>query len=269
MKIKDWLKGTQTQLTDAKVESARLDSLLILSMVLGKPKEWILANTDELIPRSKGRELDALVNQRAKHFPMAYMLGYREFYGHEFIVNQDVLIPRPETEELVDYIIKNAPQNAAILDVGTGSGCIAVSIKLARPDIEVTATDISKKALKVAKLNAKALKTVINFVHSDLFSKFDILDSKFSIITANLPYVPTDSSHATNAEIDFEPKEALFSGYDGLDHYRKFFEQANNFLSPNGFIIIEHDPEQYSRLETIGQTTKVTRFVTKLKLKTN
>lgn len=260
MKVSEWQKHALRKLKESDIDSARLDSLLILARVLDKSKEWVLANPNELIHKSKINELDSLVKRRMKHQPIAQLLGEKDFYGHQFTITADVLTPRPETEELVDYVAKNAPEGAKLLDIGTGSGCIAISIKLTRPDLVVIASDISKRALKVAKLNASNLGAEVKFINSDLF--MDINDS-FDIICANLPYVPT-VNHTTNKEIEFEPQEALFSGEDGLDHYRKFFEHSKDHLNPVGITIIEHDPKQLSAIRDIANITRLTNYVSVL-----
>jgi len=253
MSINDWLQLAKKQLDNANIESARLESLLIAGMVLCRPKEWILANGDFELSRNQVKELNKLVDKRLTHYPLAYLLGYKEFYGHSFTVTPDVLIPRPETEELIEYIVDNAAKNSILLDMGTGSGCTAISAKLARPDLKITATDISARALNIASQNAQKLSANVEFIKSDLFASRQLRDTKYQTIIANLPYVPTDEEHSTNKEIEFEPRGALFSGTDGLDHYRKFLDEAKSHLSPGGIIIIEHDPGQFKKLSNISE----------------
>lgn len=229
MQIKDWLK-------QSKIDN--LDAQLLLSHVLRKPKEWLLAHDDAALSESVIIELNNLEERRQNHEPMAYILGKKEFYRRNFIVTPDVLIPRPETEQLIDYCLTQPAKK--ILDVGTGSGCIAITLKLENPGLIITASDISDSALKVAKKNwqnHKNEKGSLGFVQSNLL---DDIDEEFDIIVANLPYV--DKSWNVSHETKFEPQSALFAQDNGTSLIRKLIQTAPKNLTPNGVLALELDP---------------------------
>src|SRR5690606_31656459 len=185
------------------------------------------------------KRLDALLKKRLARQPLAYIVGHKEFFGLDFSVTPDVLIPRPETEVLVERAIKTAPKKSQVLELGTGSGCIAVSLKKNRPDLSVTAADVSQPALAVARRNAKLNRVGIEFVLSDLFKE---ISGRFDLVLANLPYVPEGVRRM--AELDFEPQVALYGGVDGLDVYRQFFAGLSGHLHAGGSAIIETGPTQ-------------------------
>lgn len=261
MTIDEWVDKSVKELKSAGVETAKLDCLLILESISKKDQNWILTHGDKLITVSAAEKFDALLARRIKREPMAYILGKKEFYGFDFFVNKDVLVPRPETEAMVTALLKEAPKNARVLDLGTGSGCVAVASKIQRPDLLITAADISKEALAVAAKNAAAHQTIINFVESNLF---DRIDETFDVVVANLPYVPRFKE--VQPELNFEPDIALFADDDGLDLYEKFFMEVEDYMEDRGLIIIEHDPKQFSWLLsfTRRRAQRVSDFVTSL-----
>lgn len=239
MNIGDWLDHARTQLKRAGVSSPRLDALILLETATGWDRAKLLAHTDLTLSSDIPRKMRILLERRVKREPLAYITGLKEFYGLPFKINSSVLIPRPETETIVEYTLKCAPKQASVLEIGTGSGAIAVALKSNCPDLEVSATDISGRALTVAKFNAKQNKTKITFVLGDLFQP---LSSKYEIILANLPYVPDKTR--SEPELGFEPKLSLFAGADGLDYYRRFIAELRNFLLPDGWALIEASPTQ-------------------------
>lgn len=259
MNIGQWLKHGTTVLKSADVESARLDCLLMLERVSKKDKNWLLTHQEKVLTSEAHELLEKLLARRAKRIPLAYLLGKKEFFGFDFFVNKNVLIPRPETEELIQLVIDKAPQDSDLLDIGTGSGCIALACELKRPDLSVTATDISKDALKVASRNRDKYSALVRLIESDLFES---VNGKFNVITANLPYVPKD--YELEPELDYEPELALFAEEDGLEIYRMFFAQVNSHLKPHGFVIVEHHPEQYEDLVKLSdlRPLKLSRFHT-------
>lgn len=246
MIIKKWLEQSNLD---------RLDGLLLLSFVLGKPKEWLLAHDDLVIKEPDFKKLHKLKARRLNNEPMAYILGKKEFYGRNFDVNPDVLIPRPETENLVEYILEHVNEshgfarndNTKILDVGTGSGCIAITLKLENPKLDITASDISDSALKTAKQNWQKLgnkNQTIKFVKSDLLGN---IEGKFDIIVANLPYV--SKTWQTSIETKHEPYSAIFAKENGLLLIKKLVESARNFLNPNAILALELDPRSVNEIK--------------------
>lgn len=249
MKLGDWQKQAQQRLSRAGVESARLDTLVLLENELKHDKSWLLAHDDAVLSASATNRLASGLERRLKREPLAYILGKKEFYGLDFALTPEVLIPRPETEVLVETAIKNVPHRAAVLEIGTGSGCIAVSLKANRADLAITATDVSKTALAVARQNAKTHRADVNFLLSDLFTD---IHGRFDVILANLPYVPSGARRM--AELEYEPAQALFAGSDGLDYYRDTISQAGKHLKKGGFMVIEASPIQRSKLEALANS---------------
>ena len=215
------------QLKEAKIPSAILDAEVLLSYTIKKSKEFIFTNPKTKITKLSEIKYKSLIKKRKRYHPVAYLVGQKQFYSLNILVNKNVLIPRPETELLIDEVIKFAKnKKLIIIDIGTGSGAIAIAIKKNLPDANVIASDISKRALSVAKINAKKNKTDIEFIHSDLLS--GISNTKIDIIVANLPYVPKEEKKSNNSltrSLKYEPIEALYSGKYGLDEYTKLFEQ--------------------------------------------
>lgn len=208
-------------------DSARLDAELLLAEVLGTDLAYILAHNDERVSRYKERKYRKLVARRKEGIPLAYLQGYKEFYGLVFEVNKHVLVPRPDTEILVEAVIDYLKPGDILLDVGTGSACIPVAVLKHVREVEAWATDISYAALKVAAKNVQlhGLKDRIHLLHSDLLDSVDIMlfEGDKLVVTANLPYVP--KGYEVNIETRFEPQIALYGGDDGLDIYKKLLEQ--------------------------------------------
>ena len=230
MTIADWLINAMTKLHDAGVDSPRRDSLVLLEDTLRKDRAWVVTHPEYEIPSDNLKEVNKLIKRRVQREPLAYIRGRAWFYGRFFNVNRDVMIPRPESESFItllkqttDGYVKGSTFH--IIDVGTGSGCLAITAKLEIPGAEVIAIDNSQKALDIAKKNARNHKVKIDFLNGDLLQP--LLHSSFSVprstLMANLPYVP--AGLVTSPEITQEPAAALFSGQDGLNHYRQFFEQ--------------------------------------------
>ena len=207
-----------------KTPSSILDVQVLLALVLKKSKEFILSHPEFKLTKNQTEKYQRLNIRRANGEPVAYLVGQKEFYGLNFMVNKNVLIPRPETELIIDEVIQlvTSRQSPTIIDVGTGSGCIAITLKKLLPKAEIIAIDKSKSALSVAKINATTHKTKIKFVHNDLLNK--ITKIKPAIIVANLPYV-TNQEIKTSPDLKFEPHVALAGGKTGLDLYEKLFSQ--------------------------------------------
>jgi release factor glutamine methyltransferase len=244
--IKHWLKNAAGVLETAGVNSARLDAELILSEALNVDRTWVMAHSDGEIPPKALSVADKWLVRRAKREPLAYIRGRVEFYGRQFAVNKHVLIPRPETEEIIELVKSlDLPENPILIDVGTGSGCIAISAKLEYPELEVIATDISNEALKVARQNAENLGAEVTFQKSDLIPP-TIYHLPPTTITANLPYV--DRRYTVTPEANTEPDIALYSGDEGYELIECLLPQAANHLRQNGYLVLESDPWQQDRI---------------------
>jgi release factor glutamine methyltransferase len=224
----------------------QLDAQLILAHVLGKPRTWIAAHGDASLTRLEIDSAQEAFTRLKAGEPLPYILGHWDFYGLEFDVTKDVLIPRPETELLVEKAIawlQVSPDRRTIADIGTGSGAIAVSLAMHVPDAHILATDISFAALKIAQHNAQKFHVhhKINFLQCDLLPQHvDNLstDRHFDLICANPPYIPTDILHQLPI-FGHEPTLALDGGADGLDAYRRLYKLAPDWLAPQGMMLIE------------------------------
>jgi release factor glutamine methyltransferase len=236
------LKNAQETLAESSILSPRLDCEILLSSLMGVDRSYLIAHNDEFVRTGTIDKFNYMVMRRLKREPIAYIVGSKEFYGRNFIVTPNVLIPRPETEQIIDFV-KNAPLSKSILDVGTGSGAIAITLDLEIQSAKITASDISDKALAAAKENAAMLNSEINFNKSDLLTN---IDDKFDIIVANLPYV--DPEWETSPETIYEPKIALFADDAGLDLIKKLISQSKNNLSPKGIIVLEMDTRQINAI---------------------
>lgn len=236
--------GTK-QLKRAGIESARIDASLLLAKVSDMPRANVLAHLDDEMDTGVASDFIELINERAKRRPLVHLTNTREFYGIDLYIDENVLTPRIETEKMVDFAIKHAPQNGTLIDIGTGSGAIAIAIKTHRPDLEVWATEVNDEALDVARKNIENLKLDIKLVKSDLFSE---ISEKFDVVATNLPYLQDDAD--LMPEVQKEPAVALFGGQDGLDIYRRFLTELPNHLNPNGFLFTECDPWQQEDLKT-------------------
>lgn len=243
-------KATQ-QLQQSHCASPRLDAEVLLAHALGATREWLHAHDDDSPSSLVEKRFQAFLSRRAKHEPIAYILGRKEFYGREFIVTPDVLIPRPETEMLIDLVRETAqthPGLKRLLDVGCGSGCIGITLKLILPDASVTLADISPKALAIARKNATRLNAKLRYVESNLLAHWLNHASlkQFDGIIANLPYV--DRSWETSAETAFEPSGALYAQSGGLALIFELIEQSQMIIRPGGFLFLEADPEQHQAI---------------------
>jgi release factor glutamine methyltransferase len=223
-----------------------LDAQLILAHVIGHPRTWLLAHLDAPLTQ---QQIDSAMEEFSKlknGTPLPYILGHWEFFGLDFDISNDVLIPRPETELLVEKAIawlKASPERRTMADVGTGSGVIATSIAMQVPDARILATDISMDALKMAQHNARKFHVHhnVDFLQCDLLPhpvEFLTTDSHFDLICANLPYIPTETLHQLPI-YGKEPTIALDGGADGLDIYRRLFKLAPKWLAPHGMMLLE------------------------------
>lgn len=249
-----WLNKSIELLESAGVSTARLDCLVLLADALGKDKSFVLAHPEELIDSSLLNKLDKQIQRRVNHEPLSYIRGQTEFYGREFLVNAHTLEPRPETENMIDVVktLVKSRENPVIADVGTGSGCIAVSVKLEIPGATLLATDVDEKCVKTARENSKKLGADIEFYLGNLLSPLVDSGSKPYIIVANLPYVP--DKYQLNKAAMFEPRHAIFGGEDGLDLYREIFAQikTHNSKLKTKYVLTESLPFQHEELSKIA-----------------
>jgi release factor glutamine methyltransferase len=225
-----------------------LDAEILMAHVLGIDRQKLVLYHNSIIDKRILTRFKRLLSRRLKNEPVAYIVGYKEFYSLPFKVNKYVLIPRPETELLVDCAIYHAKQHATLIDIGTGSGAIAIAIKYNRPDCSVWATDISRNALKVAKQNAHTNlgKNKIKFLQSNLFDS--IPPMLFDIIVSNPPYINPDIYYQLQKDVHYEPKEALLAPENGFGIIRSLIEKAHDYLSDNGLLIIEIGEDLTSRI---------------------
>ncbi len=243
--IKQWLHTATAQLRDAGITSARLDALILLEDELATDRAWTLAHDDEIIVAEKLIILNKKVAQRAKRVPLAYIRGFIEFYGRRFIVTPDVLIPRPETEEMIEMALSlTLPDSAKVVDIGTGSGAIAATLALERRMWQLTATDIDNKALAVAQQNVHTLGADITIMQADLLDDPSLRN--LHLIVANLPYVA--QGFEVTPEAHTEPDLALYADNDGYDLIERLLPQAALVLLPGGYLLLESDPWQQGRI---------------------
>ena len=220
-----------------------VDARVLACHVLGASRAWIVANPMHVLSESQDAQLDSLVARRALGYPVAYLVGQREFYGREFAVGPAVLIPRPETETLVEAALARLPANAAILDLGTGSGAVAVTLACERPDASVTATDASAEALACARANAARHAARVTFAAGSWYEA--VPGRRFDAIVSNPPYVAAGDHHLDEGDLRFEPRPALTDGSaDGLDAIRAIIAGAPGHLLSGGWLLIEHGYDQ-------------------------
>ena len=224
-------------LTDAGVPDAALDAWYHLQMVCKIERSYYYVHGEEDITQDAQKEYEIAVQKRAEHIPLQYIIGEQEFMGLRFKVNSNVLIPRQDTETLVEQVLKIVKPGMKVLDLCTGSGCVLISVLKNAPELTGMGSDISKTALLVAKENAKLHEVDAEWVRSDLF---DNITETFDVIMANPPYIPTGEILSLMPEVrDFEPENALDGGADGLDFYRKIAGQVKDYLNPGGYVYME------------------------------
>ncbi len=291
------LAATQLKAQGFDAETAKLEAQLLLQHALNVNRVWLISHANDVLNGFEMANFNALVQRRLTGEPIAYILGYREFYGLKLKVSPDTLIPRPDTETLADaalakisFLLLNPspptplPQagegnlaanfspspacgrgvgergDITILDLGTGSGAIALAIAKHAPHVQVTAVDFSEQALTIARQNAQDL-TVLNcqFLQSDWFSalKFNGQNQQFDIIVSNPPYIEVGDTHLNQGDLRFEPIAALASGADGLDDIRTIITQAKNHLKSKGWLILEHG---YKQAKSVADLLKQAGF---------
>ncbi|HMM47144.1 MAG TPA: peptide chain release factor N(5)-glutamine methyltransferase [Thiobacillaceae bacterium] len=229
---------------DLDRREARIEARALAAHAWRVETAWLIAHGTDVLDEARITALHALVEQRLAGHPIAYITGMREFFGRPFAVTPDALIPRPETELLVEQAIAllDPDRPLRVLDLGTGSGCVAITIALERPRAIVTGVERSPAAMALAERNAHRLGATVRFLESDWFSA--LAGERFDLILGNPPYVATGDPHLTRGDLRFEPRSALAAGADGLDDLRRIIREAPAHLTPRGWLWLEHGFEQ-------------------------
>lgn len=229
----------------ARQATDRIEARMLLREVLKQPDAWLLAHDDEPLTAEQAQQYVALVVRRVAGEPIAYITGRREFHGREFVVSPSVLIPRPETELLVDLALQRLPADAPcrVLDLGAGSGCIGITIAAERPQARVTLVDASEEALEIARANAAQWACAnTTLLHSDWYSA--VGGERYDLIVSNPPYVAEGDAHLQQGDLRFEPRTALVAGGDGLSDLQRIIAQAPRHLRAGGWLLLEHGFDQ-------------------------
>ena len=252
MTLGETLNKGKEVLKSAEIADYELDAWYLLEHVCKIDKSQYYVRSTEEIESEKLQEYEVLLRKRAEHIPLQYITGTQEFMGLEFKVNSQVLIPRQDTETLVEEALKVLEPGMSVLDLCTGSGCVIVSLLKHKEGLIGTASDISKQAILVAKENAKQNQVEVDFVSSDLFKS---VTGTYDMIISNPPYIPTDVIAELMPEVkNFEPIEALDGKEDGLYFYREIVSEAKEFLNSNGYLYFEIGHDQGGRVAAIMET---------------
>lgn len=250
MTVQEFLKEATKTLDTAGVPSARLDCLILLEDALNLNRAAILAHPEAAVTPPQLSKLNKQITQRANHTPLAYIRGRAPFFGREFAVNRHVLVPRPETETMIE-MLKNLPlpPHPALADIGTGTGCIGVTAALEIKGARTVLYDIDPEALKVAARNIKDLNAKVTYRKADLLAAKPEAD----VLLANLPYVP--ERYSINQAAEHEPKLAIFGGKDGLNLYRRFWDQVTGLPKKPKFVLTESLPPQHDDLSALAKSS--------------
>lgn len=246
--IADTLREAITSIGDILAldpTASRIEAQCLLQHVLSVPRVYLLAHPEQTLSEVQRDAFDALLQRRLRGEPIAHLLGEREFFGLNLKVSPATLIPRPDTELIVELALNRIPhaQPYRVLDMGTGSGAIALAIAKHKPNTEVVAVDVSRDALAVAIENAQRLKIPnVSFIRSDWFSALN--GQRFDLIVSNPPYISSGDIHLSQGDLRFEPLTALASGADGLDDIRRIISAAPQYLTSNGWLLLEHGYDQ-------------------------
>jgi release factor glutamine methyltransferase len=253
--IRQVLAGATEELLAAGIAEARMEAVSLLAHALQVDRTFVITNLEEGLTAEQLRTFGELVTRRARREPLQYIVGHQEFFELDFEVTPDVLIPRPETEIVVEAALEVLTDSSApvIADIGAGSGCIVISLLHRLRDARGVAVDISPRALSVAQRNAVRHKVAdrLTLVESDLFSALKP-QAQFSLIVSNPPYVSEPEIETLQPEVrDHEPMSALISGFDGLSHIRVLLREASSYVRPNGFLIFEIGFDQRNTVEQL------------------
>lgn len=249
MTYQEAVKNGEKVLSLAEIADAKVDAWLLFEMACKVDRQFYYLHMNEDITMEQQKEYEIALKKRTEHIPLQYIVGEQEFMGLKFKVNSSVLIPRQDTETLVEEALKKVRPDMKVLDMCTGSGCIIISIIKNVPSSEGYAVDISKQALNVAKENAKSNEVPVNFERSDLF---DNVTGVYDVIVSNPPYIPTAEIPKLMPEVgSFEPLEALDGKEDGLFFYRKIVAECGSYLKDGGYILFEIGCEQAEAVTTM------------------
>lgn len=240
-------------------DSARLDAEVLLAFILDKNRGYLRAWHNKILDLQVISHFEMLISQRQQGFPIAYLTGSREFWSREFFVSPDVLIPRPDTEILIEHCLEKIPQNLPlhILDLGTGSGIIAITLACERTNAKIVAIDASDAALRIAHKNANFHNCHnVEFILSDWFS--NVPKKKFDLIVSNPPYIAKDDKHLTQGDVRFEPQSALVAAENGLHDIFEIAQNARNYLVSEGLLLFEHG---YNQAQAVQEILKNMGFI--------
>ena len=251
MDIRHWLKQAIATLCGG--DSPKRDAEILLSQVTGKSRSWLIAFDDTVLSAEQLAELDALLARRARGEPIAHLVGEREFWSLPLRVSDATLIPRPDTELLVELALARLPATpATLLDLGTGTGAIALALASERPDCQVTGVDRIAAAVSLAQENAARLQlSNVTFTLSHWFR--DLSPCRFDLIVSNPPYIDASDHHLQQGDVRFEPLSALVADEAGLADLRTIIEQASNWLAPGGALLLEHGWQQGAQVRALMQ----------------
>jgi len=242
------LEAATNQIADAlglEKREARLEAQVLASRALNVNRAWLIAHDQDVLTPAQAEAVETLVARRARGEPVAYILGEKEFYGRIFKVTPDVLIPRPETELVVETALEHLPEQTPcnILDLGSGSGAVAITLALERPVAEVVAIETSVAALSITQDNARRLRAEnVHCIEGNWYAGVGV--KKFDMIVSNPPYIAAADSHLNAGDLRFEPRQALASGEDGLDDLRVIIAGAPAHLVDHGWLFVEHGYDQ-------------------------
>ncbi|MDD6317942.1 MAG: peptide chain release factor N(5)-glutamine methyltransferase [Succinatimonas hippei] len=258
--LNEALRSCQSALKAVAHEESGVEARAIVEYVTAADRAALIVNGSESVDNASLERIRALVSKRLEGTPLAYVLGYRYFYGLKLHVTPEVLIPRSDTETLVEEALQRS--FTTVLDLGTGSGAVILAIKASRPQSVCTACDISEGALEVAKFNAKSLGLEVSFILSSWFNAGGLNSSRFDLIVSNPPYIEQGDLHLTQTSLPYEPSIALTSGKDGLDDIRRIVSEAPSHLNPGGALMLEHGYDQGPRVREIMEKSGFKRIRT-------
>lgn len=245
----NWLETATDKLRQIKIKSAQLDALLLLEEVLKLPRISLITKTDIFLSQAQISRLDGLLMRRIKGEPVAYLRNHIEFYGYEFYIDKNVLIPRPESEAFIELAKGLSIKPLRVADIGCGSGCLGITLKLELPNIEIDLFDISTQALGVTEINLKRFDIDLKPRQADLLES---LETTYGLLLVNLPYVPDYLKKSTN--LKFEPAGALFGGSDGMDTYVSFWKQVKILKRQPEYILCESLLSQHTTMKNLAKS---------------